>query len=766
MPHSTAPGVRGQQQSSAPASTWYAKSSFLRGHDWAHLAIALAALLFTVLFLATLETPVLPLLWYFTVFIFTTTVPGALLWRAITCGRSDKLTDLAMGTGFGILLQLVLWFVFVSLGIGGWLILGPLLVYVPFFAVPNLRKYWKSSPSAKSLPVWVTAAVAVLYSVMLIRFSVTFTAALPPSPNSWNYDQYWHLGNAAGLLTRNHLIDMRVVDDSLSYHWLYAAHSASQALTTGIELPLLYTRMWVVPLMAIIVALAVAVGKSVTRTWWPGVLFAAMVILTPNPNPTGVSIPFGGAFNVGSPSQSFALVIMLMILFILTRLWRSGRLTRGEWALFVITLLAAPGSKSTILPLLICGFALGLVVSLLRRRSWKLMGIPLGASLVVFLVLMPFLGDDGTGSRLKFLSMLRFADFYTEALGLDYRQVTFGGGILPMSMLTKVGLLAVAVVLLAYFLTFAWLFVGVRPLRRAVGHEGGWMLLGMGIAGMSATMIIDVSGRSQAYFLGMGVIGWYLLAAWGLHLLAERVRRRDAVALAGAIAGILVLSVIRASVPAVISADHPLRAVVIVGAISVFAILAALLVWVLAKTDTSRREMLLALSVALVAGALFFPLASLKASVPAEPTPFEVSTEELVAADWLRQHSNPDDVIATNAHCWPEQESDPCPSRSFWVSGFTQRPVFIEGWAYTNAAHAARGVNDLNNSLQPFHDTDRLELNDAAFIDPSAATMGALKAQNVTWLFAAKTRSEVAGDIGDYATEVFSNDDVAVYRLD
>ena len=733
---------------------------------WIHLAIVLGAVVFTVLFLAQYDTPELLLLRYLTVFVISTTLPGMLLWRALSSGGRGTLTDLAMGTGLGILLQLVLWFIFVSLGIGEWLLLGSVLLLVPFLVVPRCRRYWASAPSAERTSPWVTAALAACFSAALVRFSETFTSVLPPAANNWYQDQYWHLGNAAGLLTRNHLIDMRVAHDPLTYHWLPSAHTASQALTTGIDLPLLFTRMWVVPLFAAVVVLAAAVGKHLTGKWWPGVLASAMIVLTPDLSFTGVHIPGGPALHAYSGSQTFSVVITLMILFLLVSLWRRSRLSAGEWVVLVAALVTAPGSKSTVLPVLICGLALGLLVSLVRRRNRKAMALALGATVAAFLAVLPFLGDDGTGARFKLFSSLRNSTFYPAALGLTPDEQEFGGGLLPMSLLTFIGLVTFAVIALTYLISYAWVWVGLPALRRDAGHDGGWVLLGMGIAGLAAMMIIDHDGKSQVYFFKVGLVGWYLLAAWGLSLLSTRVPRPISAIAGGAIIGAVALSLLRAVAPGHIGPDRPLRSLAIIVAVTFLILLIGFLLGRFSAVPGGRRVVALGGASAAIAGALLLPLTSLNAAPAPETASWAISSDEYRAADWLRQNSDPEDIVATNSHCWGAPSKDQCNTRSFWVSGFTQRPVLIEGWAYTDAAHSAHGVNGDSFALQPFHDSELWDLNEAAFSDPSAETMAALRAQGVRWLFAAAQRSDLADDIGAYATEVYSNPDVTVYRLD
>ena len=81
----------------------------------------------------------------------------------------------------------------------------------------------------------------------------------------------------------------------------------------------------------------------------------------------------------------------------------------------------------------------------------------------------------------------------------------------------------------------------------------------------------------------------------------------------------------------------------------------------------------------------------------------------------MRDHSAPDDVLATNVHCLGYWGSL-CDSRSFWLSAYAERSVLVEGWAF--APRQAGG-------LGPFWDPVKLAVNDTAI---TAATDEALAA--------------------------------------
>jgi hypothetical protein len=126
-------------------------------------------------------------------------------------------------------------------------------------------------------------------------------------------------------------------------------------------------------------------------------------------------------------------------------------------------------------------------------------------------------------------------------------------------------------------------------------------------------------------------------------------------------------------------------------------------------------------------------------------------------ARWLRDQSNPNDLVATNLHftCYPKIDNS-CDSRHFWVSAYTERHVLVEGWAYTQKTKAR---------LDPFWDQLLLEANDAAFTDPSAAADATLRdTYRVRWLFADLTMANV-DSIAQYADLRHRDGNFAVYEL-
>ena len=54
------------------------------------------------------------------------------------------------------------------------------------------------------------------------------------------------------------------------------------------------------------------------------------------------------------------------------------------------------------------------------------------------------------------------------------------------------------------------------------------------------------------------------------------------------------------------------------------------------------------------------------------------------AAQWLRDHSSPRDLVVTNAFCRGGASDRPgCDNRTFWVSAYSERRTVLSGWGYT-----------------------------------------------------------------------------------
>jgi hypothetical protein len=150
------------------------------------------------------------------------------------------------------------------------------------------------------------------------------------------------------------------------------------------------------------------------------------------------------------------------------------------------------------------------------------------------------------------------------------------------------------------------------------------------------------------------------------------------------------------------------------------------------------------------------------APVRARPAPWPEGTRP--AADWLREHSAPDDLVATNAHCrFPRT---PCDNLHFWFSAFAERRFLVEGWGYTPSANRIQSRTGMPGNEIPYWDQPTLATNDAAFHRPDAVTVGRLTELGVRWLFVDENDPALRSDLlGRVARLRYRAGAVAVYEL-
>jgi hypothetical protein len=138
----------------------------------------------------------------------------------------------------------------------------------------------------------------------------------------------------------------------------------------------------------------------------------------------------------------------------------------------------------------------------------------------------------------------------------------------------------------------------------------------------------------------------------------------------------------------------------------------------------------------------------------------------VAAARWLRDHSSPNDVVATNAHCrFPRAKR--CDNRHFWVAAYTERRVLVEGWGYANGVNTRAGLyGGPSMGYVPFGDPALLARNDAAFRRPSARTVGILRDRHgVRWLFVDERYGRPPATLSRFAALRHRAGPCAVYEI-
>ncbi|BCB84152.1 hypothetical protein [Phytohabitans suffuscus] len=692
-------------------------------------AVVAAALLLT-------GTPVLDVLRYAAYAALAVVLPGTLVYRALRRTPHTLVEDLAMGAAVGLVLELAAWFAFVSVGAERWLWAWPAAVVVPFLAVPALRRHWVVRGYTPVPAGWAWAVTGVIAGFTVYLWD-SFLRRNPILPTTEGQAQYLDLPfqlSIAGAAKHQAPLDVpQVAGEPLHYHWFGFAHLGSASLVSGVDLPTVFLRLAVPALCALAVVLVAVVGWRVSRRPYVGV-GAAVLMFTIGEfgYENGIRQLFGTQVTFivwGSPSMTYSWVLLLPLIGVLVQVIR-GEASRGTWVLAALLLAGSTGAKASSIP--VAAGALGITALALfvsrRRLPWAVLGalgLAVAAQLFATAVLFAF---ESHGVTVKAFSGL--APYTTGAVSWVLAFVAF---LLNMQLR------------LAGIVALLW--------RRRLRLEPEQVfLLGGAVVGPVLYLATAHPGSSNQYFVRAAFAFGVILSAWGWALVGARV--------AFAIGfGALLCAVQLIAGPATVTWDppyDPLRPLL-------YWALALALVFALLGLLWRGRFGPILLTGVLVAGAPGLVMDAAAAHRYPNGGAYAVTAlpaSRVEAARWVHDHSDPDDVVATNAHCVLPEEPGVCDARSFWLSAYTERSVLVEGWAF-----APRMVGLPYGPWEPFWDPELLALNDAAFYAPTPDTLDALRARGVRWLVVDRDVRLESPDLALLAPSTFQNDRMAVYSL-
>ncbi|MFL6052241.1 MAG: hypothetical protein ACJ72W_04885 [Actinoallomurus sp.] len=704
------------------------------------------------------------------------TVPGVLLWRACRGGSRFFAEEVAAGTVLG---HAIIVLGYVPARWAG----HPLLVLVwpgatvaAFLVVPALRRFWRGAGNTIRVPASYAWGVAVLIAFTVLSSGSAFFSyhgLASPGYTRPYVDLPFHLGLVGELKHHMPPTYPSVAGEPLYYHWFAYADMAATSWVTGIEPQTLVYRLFLVPILAASLVLFFAIARRLTGRWWPGLVALGIAFLAWAPTPY-VWAPSLGANVLScdespwySPTQGFGVMLFAPVVLLLVDILRRPRSGAGPWTLFVTLLMAVMGGKAIFLPILLAGLSVVVIATMVAQ--WRLHR----PALVAILAAMP--------------SMLiaQFVLFGGTSDGMDVHPGSAFGSIATEAASTpdpSVALVALVALLSVFGRVCIWAGVfGLTVRRRTFCDPPILLILGMSVAGVGASMILRFPGSSQLFFFG-GVIPYIsLAAACGLAtIFRERITPGFRVALLSTAGGGVVAFL---AVRELDGSTRPTADVAVLRMLGPFVALVAItgvFVVVLAMLGR-RRRVLRPLSPAFIVA--FFTGIALPASLlhvrqmwqgaaGATPPALEkttISSGTLEAGRWLRDHSRPDDLVATNSVCTAVVGK--CDVRNFFsVSAYTERRVLVENWQFSARTHAEtvkRNIpDDGEGSMIPFWDRRRLADNNAAFHRPSSEAVRRLHdAYGVRWLFVDKSYNRPAPGLGRFARLRHEAGDCAVYEI-
>ncbi|WP_369183844.1 hypothetical protein [Streptomyces sp. Y1] len=731
-------------------------------------------------------------------------LPGTLVFRSLRRRPYTLVEDLALGAATGLVLELAAWAVLMPLGLQKAAIAWPLLVVVPFLAVPGLRRHWRPRGYRRQSAGWSWSVAGVValtsvyyYEVFLSRFPI-----LPDSDTTRQYGDLPYLLSLAGNAKHDFPPTLpQAAGEPLHYHWFTFVHMAMGDLVGHIDLTVIEMRLMVPALAALGILVTAVVAQRLSGRAWAAPVAAVLVFAVGEftaAYPNNVSSWTFGAPEVRlmsfvSLSLTYSQPLLIALIGVVGDVLRRGRadggpldddgraddgrapaLGRGAFVLTALFALASSAAKASSLPVTLAGLAFaGLMVLIgTRRIPWPIVG--LGAVI---------------GAAQLFATAVIF-DF--ESYGLEV--IPFGNvqqywADPQHSRTAAVQAVVVAATLGAFLLNHQLKVVGALPLmwrRRFRLEPVQWFLLGGAIAGPAA--YLAVNGFNSSYFTIAGLPFGALLSAWGYCEAVERAalpRRAVAALLAGALAlaGGLTYLMYRYSADwatwavglfghekAWHSYDPLLPALVAAGVLAAIAAVCGLLWWAAARAVPAlrRRGGVVLLTATLAIGLPGLGLDVLQARHVVWEGSWILPKTQIDGARWVRAHSDPKDVLATNGHCWEFEDYKNGPTctnyRSHWLGAYSERSVLIEGWAYAPRLMATSGGAAATTA--PFWDAALLKLNEDAFYHPTADILRRLHDDHrVRYLVVQRKAGQESPLLARLAPKVFDNGRVAVYEL-
>lgn len=110
------------------------------------------------------------------------------------------------------------------------------------------------------------------------------------------------------------------------------------------------------------------------------------------------------------------------------------------------------------------------------------------------------------------------------------------------------------------------------------------------------------------------------------------------------------------------------------------------------------------------------------------------------ATQWLREHTSPGEVVATNVHCFGPEPTTGCARTAFWLTAHAERRFLVEGWSFVPPEVVGQESTPETNGIHgPFWDPALLATNDRLFTNPQADDLSRTKSEHgVTHLIASR----------------------------
>lgn len=698
-------------------------------------------------------------------------LPGWLAFAAFASRPGGALRQLTMGWALGYVLEILAFMATAALDIRFLMFFYPILAAIPLGLLLRRRRRRpeRSDEGEEPLPDGAIFAIGGMVALSVIAFALPFFAASPlPGGGvtvSYFQDFPWTISLAADALHHWPMTDSSVSGEPLPYHNFSILHLASMSQVSGVELPVGFFRLWILPLTALITLQMVEAGRSLFGSWRAGLIAAFLLFFVGEFQlfvDAFTDFPFGWLVPTHmftSPSFLFGVPILFALVTLVgeSPASRQPRIPKGDLVIIGVLGVGAAGAKVSILPLLLPALAILFLVRLVRSREidWRLVAI--GLLLILVQVFFYWTLYRGHSSGLGFdldgaIHSLRWEALIEIRQHLDF---------LPTWLRDSVLLVIELFGMLAPLLAGTWLLLRDRAERSKFTVQWLAAILSVGFL----TLFFMSSGKTGNYLYGAnyGFMVGVLLAAGGLTFgWASRPegweRRRPVRWLAGG--WLLTLALLLAAQQFSDASGSVFGIEVLLAAFVVFAVLARL---VLGRSgDVALLLCLALLATGFLGGQLSRHWGEVFDPPEVDLTNYRITPGIYEGLRWMRDETPEDAVFAINRQY--AHSGGPWPN-AYDYAAFSERRAFFGAWAYSQRVRdSGLGPPFAEETLFP----ERKELNDAAYAGDPAAMKTLRERYGVGYMVI----DRVNGDpydlprIRKHSTVVFEDPDLVIVELE
>ena len=524
----------------------------------------------------------------------------------------------------------------------------------------------------------------------------------------------------------------------LKYHWGAFSLGSFISLLGSFSLVISMFKTQFLLLGLLYLGLLYFTGKIVGQSWIAGILAVVLGGLTIYPSfpefndQIGLARPFMSSTSM--PQFTANIFAVLAIYFIYSV--KNNKLSYSlNFLIFFVVTLAATLSKGPVgLLIVICAIV---YVVLQYRQDLK--------KNTVYLILPALIGfilgysqitssnsSNGKNGTSLWLNPLDTFKSLTDGYGLE--------------LSTK----SMLIFLLLFVISFSPLILGIFVSLKQRNAQNIWPLIVTSFAGISGMLLFETWGDSQ-FFLLYGAVPFIavLLAATAFYKESTISTEKLLLLFLGVVGHPLIFKLLSSFVPS----SNLLKTFLLW-------ILSVVVVWAIALgfAQVNKNSAISYLLVVSVGIGMFSGLTKFDQKAYSLPEhPYSITLGTASVAQYLRNNSDPNDLIATNRHCAGIAENQTCTARQFALSALSERRVFLEGWSYTTCPLAEPIINQ-------YWKEDNWKLNQDFFTNPTVENWSTFSKSGIDWLVVDSTRPS-APSYTEFAELVKTDGKVTLWKI-